>query len=219
MCSDTDVERCFYQYKTDALELLRSGESMFDVEDLLTISKTSKLMKSCFGSQILSSFRNEQEQLYKVIKDTFSGDLRVEVEESLDEFAKEKDLIIKFVNNLIDNVTVTDVSVFESMLTSSFVHDAMKTIFKHGLHTLPHLSNHTNDEGAWRPDYKVARLNSAGRAQQICFGEVKPLSCNDKAKKDKDVVKVAKYIKDAIYKFNYSFMLSYVVLCCTSKPF
>ncbi|KAI8380108.1 hypothetical protein BD560DRAFT_388581 [Blakeslea trispora] len=232
MCGSVDVEQCFHEYKSNALELLKAGDIMFDVEDLLaldhvfylkTINKTGKLMKNSFENQVLSSFRCEQEELYKSIKNTFPGDLRVEVEEALDEFAKEEDLwttskriaaisqkapcfdtysIIKFANNLIDNVTATDVGVSENRLTCSFVHDAMKAIFKHDVYTLPHMSNHANDEGAWRPDYKVARLNSAGRAQNICFGE---------AKKDKDVIKVAKYTKEAIYKFNYNFMLSYVV--------
>ncbi|KAI8073499.1 uncharacterized protein B0P05DRAFT_573037 [Gilbertella persicaria] len=112
---------------------------------------TSQLMKDVFGTSILHDFH---------IKDKFPGDIKDEIEGIFDDYAKEKDLfeadksvsllylkaenhdvfrIIKFAANLIDEVSEEEIVVPENHLTVSFIHLAMKVIFKKDTKTFPHV--------------------------------------------------------------------------------
>ncbi|KAI8376832.1 hypothetical protein BD560DRAFT_463465 [Blakeslea trispora] len=232
----TYKQNAFEVIKSDnhafAVEKILQISSLYSILFFKRHPQASNSFQKAFEATMITELRNQESSPYTGIKESFPSEIRDEIEQILDALSKEQDLweasknlnklantaesfdifnIIKFLNNLIDEVTGDDVAVSENRLTCSFIHAAMKSIFKHDVYTVPHMSNHAIEEITWRPDYKVSKLNSGGKACQMCIGEVKPSSCCDKSLRDKDVVKIAKYSKDQLVKQKSNFFMTYIV--------
>ncbi|KAI8366125.1 hypothetical protein BD560DRAFT_401180 [Blakeslea trispora] len=240
MFGEHDVEDLFNKYKQLSLEIIKNSNDPFGIQEIAAIDnilyldilkQTSQVFKDVFPSSLAHDFRVSHQAVYKSLKKKFPEDIKAALEDILDDFAKEKNLfeaqkainellvdiedeqvfqVVKMVFSLLDEVPEEEVVMSENHLTASFVHIIMKAIFKKDVYIMPHMSNNVCNDSNWRPDYKVSRIINK-RAQQECFGEIKPSMCNDDSKKKKDLIKIMKYAKTAISQTKYNFFLTFVV--------
>jgi hypothetical protein len=103
-----------------------------------------------------------------------------------------------------------EMKISELHLSSSFVHLIIEAIFKLNIEYSPHCADHS-DGGVWRPDYIVSKLDT-GEPISILCGEIKPSSCKDMKKIEKDKIKVAVYAKQLIDKQHYNYLIGFIVV-------
>ncbi|KAI8358576.1 hypothetical protein BD560DRAFT_195887 [Blakeslea trispora] len=243
MMNEVDLNACFNDLEKASMEILTSN-NVYSIQNVLAVNNVlllkrpnllSASLKKVFPSAVITALYKQQQEPYKSIDVAFPVDKRQQIEEILEEFVEENDLmqtrkrlnllnndvedddvfrIINLVSSLIYEVTPNDCAASENRLTASFVHSIMMSIFKTSVDYVPHMSNHTNkqDEGSlWRPDYKVSIQQGTSRVVHVCFGEVKPASCTSQASLDKDLTKVAVYSKKTLEGKKFNFLLSFVV--------